>query len=242
VAEDTRQYARLQRVSYVQQVIGLHGKAGSGKNYIAETIIQPLGFAPFAYAFALKNFAVGKKLATYTQVYRGKGDPAVRHLLQQEGTERGRKVYGDDVWVLTTLAWMETLAELWGVQNFVVTDVRFPNEVKLIQDLGGRVYHIEAPSRTDQTGGMDTTARQHSSEVSLDEFAGFDGVINNDVGVDDLEEQVLGLMLRDGLWNPMDAIVSGSTMSGSQTEDGESPSDTTTTSDAAQYADAGPRR
>lgn len=193
-----------QMPSYIKNIIGLSGKARCGKNYIAEEIIRPMGFAPWAYAWALKNGVIGKGLCTYGDVYYRK-DPATRQLLQEEGTERGRDVFGKDLWVQTTLAWLEVLSDNWGVQNFVITDCRFENEIKMIHDLGGKVYMIDAPTRVEQSD-LDARAKQHRSETQLDGYTEFDGVINNDVGRTDVAEQVISLMLNDGLVDP-DTVV-----------------------------------
>lgn len=183
--------------SYIRNIIGLHGKAGSGKNYIGEQIIAPMGYWPWAFAWPLKTLCIGKGLCTFEQAFYLK-HPQTRQLLQEEGTERGRDVFGENFWVNTTLGWLEVLSEAWGVQDIVITDCRFPNEIQFVQDLGGKVYHIEAPTRTDQSG-LDSRARQHRSETSLDEFTGFDGIINNDIGRTDVLAQVIELLLRDGM-------------------------------------------
>lgn len=181
--------------SHVGNIIGLHGKAGCGKNYIGENIVSPYGFRPWAFAWALKNDIIAKGLASYEDVYHSK-NPAVRKLMQEEGTERGRDVFGEDIWVLKSLAWMEVFASFWGIRNFVITDARFENEIQMIHDLGGKVYHIDAPSRTDTA--LTDEAKKHRSETALDGFTGFDGYINNDVGRTDVAEQVFSLLRRDG--------------------------------------------
>jgi len=184
-------------VSYIRNLIGLHGKAGCGKNFIGEQIIAPLGYYPWAFAWPLKTQCIGKALCNFEQAFYFK-HPQTRQLLQEEGTERGRDIFGDNIWVNNTLAWLELLSEAWGVQDFVITDCRFPNEIQFVQELGGRVYHIEAPTRTDQNG-LDARARAHRSETSLDDFTGFDGIINNDVGAETLFADVINLLLRDGM-------------------------------------------
>lgn len=207
--------------SKIRRVIGLHGKAGCGKNYIGENIIAPLGFFPWAFAFHLKNGLIGRGLCTYDQAYHQK-DPVVRKLMQEEGTERGRDVFGENLWVDTALAWLETASEVWGMENFVITDCRFPNEIQFVKDLGGKVYHIEAPTRTSQNG-LSTKAQQHRSETSLDDFADFDGVINNDIGVSDVAEQVLTLLIRDGVITVNDGGLEWARVDGTTNTAGATP-------------------
>lgn len=167
-------------------VIGLSGKAGSGKDYIASRIITPrYGYVPFSLAWHIKTSLVGKGAATYEEVFITK-PPKVRHLLQHEGTESGRDIYGYDIWLDTAYSWMRLVYEQWGIQRFVIPDVRFPNEVEYIKNRGGRVFRILAPNRVLRSPLTDE-ARNHPSETALDGYPldNFDGIIENDIGQED---------------------------------------------------------
>lgn len=173
-------------MSSVLDVIGISGKAGSGKDYIASTYLIPAGYMPVSLADHFKITIAGRGLATYEEVFDTK-PPHVRKLLQEEGTERGRNIYGEQVWCNTLEIFMRRIAERWGMNKFVVADVRFPNEVQWVQSLGGRVWRIEAPTRT-LLSTLTPEARLHISETALDAFTGFNGVINNDPGADVLAQ------------------------------------------------------
>lgn len=160
------------------RLLGLSGKAGAGKNYIARTVLAPLGYREVALADELKIRAIATGVATYEEAFHTK-PPRVRTWMQQEGTERGRQLFGEDVWVNALLARMARVQETWGIDTFVVTDVRFPNEVTGIQAAGGRVLRVDAPERV-AASPLSPEARQHASETALDGFDGFDGVIQND--------------------------------------------------------------
>ena len=176
-------------------VIGLAGKAGSGKDFITQHVIRPLGYMQFSLAWHFKVGIVGKGLATHEEVFFTK-PPEIRRQLQLEGTEYGRNVYGEDVWCNTTLEWFHVLSENWGIRKFIIPDIRFPNEVQFIRALGGAVYRIHAPVRVEQNK-LTPEQRQHPSETSLDDYTEFDGRINNDIGIslESLHMQV-GLLLE----------------------------------------------
>ena len=159
-------------------LIGLSGKAGSGKNYLARQVLAPLGWLECALADEIKIRGVAVGAGTYEEMFHQK-PPTVRTWLQQEGTERGRMVYGEDCWVDAMMARLTRVKETWGFDRFVVTDVRFPNEVKAIQDRGGWVFRIEAPERA-AASPLSVASREHESEMALDDFADFDGWIYND--------------------------------------------------------------
>lgn len=175
------------------RLIGISGKAGSGKDYVYSQYLKPLGYLNWSLAWHFKVWAVGKGTASHQEVFITK-PPRVRTELQLEGTERGRNVYGEDVWCNTAEEWLNLLNEQWGCDKFVIPDVRFPNEVAFIKRLGGQIFRVQAPLRV---GDSKLTADQrlHPSETALDSYAGFDGVIWNDPEhIDSVESQVRVLL------------------------------------------------
>lgn len=160
------------------QVIGLSGHAGSGKDYIAKNILDPMGYKQFSLAWHFKVGLVGEGKATHDETFVTKPNH-VRHMLQQKGTEEGRNMYGDDVWLRHATEWMTILSKMWGINKFVIADVRFPNEVEYIRNMGGKVYRIIAPQR-ELWSPLTLEQRQHLSETALDSYVDFDGYFFND--------------------------------------------------------------
>jgi hypothetical protein len=160
------------------KVLGLSGQAGSGKDWIYENCLFPMGYKRWALADHFKIWAVGREMCTYEEVFHTK-PPKVRKALQTAGTEEGRLIHGEDIWCKTALAWMEHLNNTWKINKFVISDIRFPNEVKFIQEMGGKVLRIEAPTRV-LNSSLSEEARQHISETALNGFTEFDAIINND--------------------------------------------------------------
>ena len=73
-------------------------------------------------------------------------------------------------------------------QNLIIPDVRFPNEVQIIKDHGGMLIRIERPG---------AGAGNHISEIALDNYKGWDIVIDNVGTLEDLYNQVKFLMNND---------------------------------------------
>lgn len=163
------------------QVISLSGKAGTGKDWVFENYLRPAGYHRWALADHFKIWAVGRGLATYEEVFYTK-PPHVRKALQQIGTEEGRMIYGESVWLDTTWAWMNHLANTWGIEKFCITDARFPNEVEYIQSRGGLVFRIVAPER-EASNELTPEAKLHISETALDDFPleKYNGILYNDI-------------------------------------------------------------
>lgn len=160
------------------QVIGVSGKAGTGKDHISQHFIRPLGFYQWSLAWHFKVWTVGKGLATHEEVFVTK-PPHIRKELQLEGTERGRDVFGENLWCDTAREWFVLLNEQWGIDKFVIPDIRFPNEVDFVHSMGGEVIRINAPTRA-EGNTLSAEARLHISETALDDFVKFDHVVNND--------------------------------------------------------------
>ncbi len=71
--------------------------------------------------------------------------------------------------------------------NWIITDVRFPNEVEAIKKVGGIII------RVNRRGMLDTD--KHESETALDDYDNFDGTIENNSDIDGLVDQ-LSIMLK----------------------------------------------
>lgn len=153
-------------------LIGLSGKAGSGKNYLARHALLPLGFFPIALADHFKVDAVVRDGAPLDEVFFTSKSEATRELLQKRGTEEGRWVHGEDIWIRTLEAWIAAhVAKGWN--RFVITDVRFTNEANWVKLMGGMVVQVTG------RGGLEGAMSQHPSEVDLDGYEGYDVVIDN---------------------------------------------------------------
>jgi hypothetical protein len=163
-------------------VIGLSGTAGSGKDYIAQNyFIKPRGFFDVSLSWHFKVSVVAKEEATYEEVFDTK-PPEVRKLLQSLGTELGRNVFGEDIWVKHTFVWMALMNKNWGINKFIIPDIRYPNELTNIQNVGGVVYRVISDKRHRE---LETSTLQHSSEISLtDDMDIYDGIIYNYFGND----------------------------------------------------------
>lgn len=167
------------------EVIGLSGKAGSGKDFVGREILRPAGYKPFALAWPMKNEAVGHGY-TYEDVHFNK-PPAVREFLQIRGTENGWQKYGRHYWTKIAGAWLRTLNEEHGVERVYVPDVRFPHEAEWIRSLGGKLVRLELGDRPgrlqhDRSHKGSACPACHVSETALDNWKDWDAVIVNNVG------------------------------------------------------------
>ena len=176
------------------RLIGLSGYAGAGKDEAARVLVAA-GWTRVSYADVLREFLVAVDPLVPTPCgiptrlsalvaqdgyeHAKRTYPEIRQLLQRLGTDAGRRILGENVWVEAALAAHEPL------DRIVVTDCRFPNEADAIRARGGVVVRLDRPGCEPVNG--------HVSETALDGYA-FDQVLVNDGTVTDLHLAVLGLL------------------------------------------------
>jgi hypothetical protein len=192
-------------------VVGLHGYAQSGKDTVAKVLIERYGFKRLAFADALRealyrlnpwvcvvlpfNFDVPKedyvRLRDLVDTYgwdEAKQYHEVRVLLQAMGTEVGREVISDTVWIDIVLRQIE---QQWD-GRFVITDVRFENEAQALDDAFGNTSGASLVLAKIVRPGVGPV-NAHVSDAGLPDFY-FDETINNDGTLEDLGREVTALL------------------------------------------------
>jgi hypothetical protein len=120
---------------------GICGKAGSGKDTIGDHLIKEYNFERIALADPIKRLVkdvfVLDDHTVYDRVAREQPLPdwegwSVRKLLQFVGTELFRENIDPAIWVKSL--WFRVRSN--PDKNYVVTDIRFPNELEFFQQNG----------------------------------------------------------------------------------------------------------
>lgn len=117
---------------------------------------------------------------------------SVRELLQKLGTDALRDNLHEDVWVNALFSdYKPPKMSEYNPSNWIITDMRFPNEMNAIVEKNGITIRVTRPVKKSKT-----TARLHPSETSLDN-AEFDYEIINDGSIDDLIEKVRQILITE---------------------------------------------
>lgn len=87
--------------------------------------------------------------------------------------------------------------------NWIITDTKFPNELKAVKDRGGITIRVNRPdfmenALTGEKFPVKVYKKEHKSETALD-TAEFDYVIDNSGSLGDLEEKVLEILRKEKL-------------------------------------------
>lgn len=178
------------------RLVGIGGFKRSGKDSLADYLIQGHGFVKIAMADALRQEVLEKfrrtimghiaeahvsSAWTVEKLIDEKPCPFMRGLLQEFGTEV-RREENPQYW---TIKWIQAfLAQKKYGKSTVVPDVRFPNEASTVKAWGGVTICVNRPGFEVSDG--------HASESYVAEIP-WDYTLTNDGTI-------------DGLWGKMDQL------------------------------------
>lgn len=158
------------------RIIGIAGKAGAGKDTIADYLVSCRGYTKMSFAEPLKQMTthLGAPLPKTREEKEGKHpilDVTWRALWQHLGTE-GLRHLDPDVWVKLLHHRIKDKPH-WLI---VIADVRFENEAKYIRENGGAMWHVIRPDVE--------AVRTHSSENPVAAAPEDQQILNDKTGWD----------------------------------------------------------
>jgi hypothetical protein len=211
-------------------IIGFVGLIGSGKDTAADYLVNFHGFRRDSFATTLKDavsavFGWDRLMlegrTAESRAWREQVDTwwaqrlnmphlTPRWILQHWGTDVLRNHFNDDIWIASLEHKLQR-----STDNVVISDVRFPNEIKAIRRAGGYIYWIQrgelppwyecaltenTTDKYDQWLLQDAHKLMEQSwpQVHNSEWAwvgqSFDAVIDNNHSVDELYDQLKNLV------------------------------------------------
>lgn len=140
-------------------IVGLLGSIGSGKNTVAQILVESYGFRQESFASSLKDacaniFSWPRSLlegnTEHSRQWREEVDEwwaeklgiegfTPRLALQLVGTDVMRNHFHKDIWFLSLQYKLLTMPNT----NVVISDARFPNEIRMIEELGGMLIRVD---------------------------------------------------------------------------------------------------
>jgi len=202
-------------------IIGVVGFIGSGKDTVADYLVENHNFSRDSFAGTLKD-AVAAIFGWDRELVEGRtkeardwreqvdlwwanrlGIPNLtpRLVLQLWGTEVGRQAFHNDIWIASL---ENKLRKTSG--NVVITDCRFPNEVQAIKRAGGIVVRVVRGPEPEwyrlaelANKGL-IIHKEHLAKLGIHASetawvgSNFDAVLENNGTLEDLYAQVKGLV------------------------------------------------
>jgi hypothetical protein len=205
-------------------IIGVCGFIGSGKDTIADYLVNFHEFRRESFASTLKDavsavFGWDRTMlegrTKEAREWREQVDPwwaerldmptlTPRWVLQYWGTEVCRKGFHDDIWIASLENKLRNSKD-----HVVISDCRFPNEISSIKNAGGQIIWVqrgELPEwyevAVDANRGSNIALNElkrlkiHASETA---WVGtkFDAIIDNNSTIDALYQQAQTLVIGD---------------------------------------------
>jgi hypothetical protein len=140
----------------MNKIIGLVGFIGSGKGTVGDYLHHYYGFGRISFAGTLKDaiapiFGWERRLLegdtaesrewreSVDEWWSSKLERTVtpRWVLQYIGTDLFRNHFNSQIWVLSLQKKLEN-----SIGPIVITDVRFPNEIEILENVGGKIWWI----------------------------------------------------------------------------------------------------
>ena len=191
-------------------IIGICGLIGSGKGTVADILVENHNFEKLSFADKLKDgvasvFDWDRDMlegdTDRSRIWREKEDEfwsnetgvsvTPRLILQLFGTDCMRNGFYDGIWV--SLVKKQILDN--PDTNWVIPDVRFPNEVKMIQSVQGEVWQVRRGNLPgwfmDKRDNNIEPTDVHASEWAwIDQDESFNEIIQNDDSLEELLKKI----------------------------------------------------
>ena len=197
-------------------IIGICGLIGSGKDTIADHLVKDHKFVKISFADKLKDtvatlFEWDRDLldgkTEQSRLWREQEDHfwskelkkkvTPRYVLQVFGTECMRDGFYDGIWVSMLKKKVTENPDI----NWVIPDVRFENEVKVLKEIGGEVRWVKR-GQLRMWFRMSQDRGQKPKDVHASEWqwanAKFDKVFENDSTINALKSQVQDHLVSNG--------------------------------------------
>lgn len=173
-------------------LIGMAGKAGSGKDTVGNYLKQVQQFEGVAFADAIRDgmramFGLEDKhfAHPFKETILEQYGKSPRQMMQTLGTEWGRQCVNENLWLIVAGEKVKKFHD--SDIDVVITDVRFLNEAEWVRSNGGYIVHVER--------GSIAPVNAHPSEAGVPYEDG-DIILTNNGTLDGLYNSVEDMLRR----------------------------------------------
>ena len=215
-------------------IIGICGFIGSGKDTVADYLVNFHGFRRESFASTLKDavsavFGWDRTMlegrTAQAREWREQIDPwwaerldmptlTPRWVLQYWGTEVCRKGFHDDIWISSLENKLRN-----STDNIVISDCRFPNEIQSLKQAGGSIVWVQRGNLPDWYN--DAVSANQGNNVAINAMklrkihasewawlgSEFDTVLDNNHTISELYKQAEDLVVGNKISLPPDSAI-----------------------------------
>ena len=168
------------------KIIMIGGKARSGKDTFTDFLLEELKekkacriqISSYIKYYAMKYFG-----------WDGEEETKPRDLLNKLATEIIREKIDPDFHINRLIQDIEVLSHFYDI--FIVSDVRLPSEIEKVKEKFSDVVTVKLLRESDE---LNESQKTHITETALDNYEGFDYVIDNNGTLNQLQEKALKLI------------------------------------------------
>jgi hypothetical protein len=185
-------------------LLGITGRKRAGKDTVASILARKYEFNVYSFATPLKKVCRDLFCLTDEQLYgttldkehidprwgisarviqQKFGTDLIRERLLQVFPELSEILNGESLWV-----YLMRLKLSQAILPLVISDVRFPDEERLIREFGGKIIRVNRSIEKDGTS-------EHISEHGQDQIRA-DFTLKNDGTIQELEQKITSLILK----------------------------------------------
>ena len=214
-------------------IVGICGFIGSGKDTVADYLVNFHEFRRESFASTLKDAVANvfgwdrtmlEGRTAQAREWREQVDPwwaarldmptlTPRWVLQYWGTEVCRKSFHDDIWIASLENKLRNSQD-----HVVISDCRFPNEIASIRNVGGKIIWVQRGNlpdwyqvALDANAGHNYAVQElkmrkiHASETA---WVGtdFDAILDNNHTIDNLYKQAALIVSHEVTLSPSDSL------------------------------------
>ena len=215
-------------------ILGICGFIGSGKDTVADYLVNFHGFRRESFASTLKDavsavFGWDRTMlegrTAQAREWREQIDPwwaerldmptlTPRWVLQYWGTEVCRKGFHDDIWISSLENKLRN-----STDNIVISDCRFPNEIQSLKQAGGSIVWVQRGDLPDWYN--DAVSANQGNNVAINAMklrkihasewawlgSEFDTVLDNNHTISELYKQAEDLVVGNKISLPPDSAI-----------------------------------
>lgn len=151
-------------------LIGISGKAGTGKDTVADHLCNHHNFVKYSLADPIKRgictmLGFPKHYFTDRDLKEAPTEfgPSPRQMAQTLGTDWGRELINKNIWLMLAEQYIKEVG-----RPVVIADIRFENEATMIRELGGTIIHLTRDVEAVAAHASEAGIEVHIDDITID--------------------------------------------------------------------------